>query len=316
MSFESDMAAAYGDSAPESTAAAETGTQPVTTGMETASGADNGDSVPPHTETEAEPAETEPEPEPSESEKAEKQPQSREENRRQAAQRRQREMQQAVNAEVQRQMDAFYARQYAGKSGTDGKPITTMEAAQAYEQAQSDEADKNAFLDMGMSEEYADKMASAMKRLSELEKQEAARQKVAAAQQELAMQQENDRAVAQQIAALNKAFPSCGIRNADQLFTSENTELLQKATLLNGDLTEAYKLIHWDEIVSGNTAAARQAAINAARSGEHLHGIKASGGDAEDGMTEELYDMYNKFGYTREEAAAAHKRLHASQKRR
>ena len=291
MSFETEMAEAY----TKQDTAEDTHESEVTT-------KDEGENKEPNEQNEEGQEGNEPE------EKPERHP-AGEKNAQQAAQRREREMQAKIQAAVQQQMDAFYAKQYSGKKNKAGKDITTQAEAEAYEREQAGDADVHAFMDLGMAEKDARRVANMMARLNQLEETETARQKVAEAQREIDEQQAIDRMFEDNLAALNKAFPGCGISSVEELVGGQHDDLCALAAKLDGNLVDAYYLLHKEDIMSGKTAAARQQAINEARGGtDHLHGIKATGGNSDSDLSEEDYQLWASFGYSREQARAAHKK--------
>ena len=137
MSFETEMAEAY----TKQDTAEDTQESEVTT-------KDEGEKKEPNEQNEDGQEGSEPE------EKPERHP-AGEKNAQQAAQRREREMQAKIQAAVQQQMDAFYAKQYSGKKNKAGKDITTQAEAEAYEREQAGDADVHAFMDLGMAEKDA-----------------------------------------------------------------------------------------------------------------------------------------------------------------
>ena len=74
------------------------------------------------------------------------------------------------------------------------------------------------------------------------------------------------------------------------------------------DLVSAFKLTQYDRLMDRQIQAARQAALNAARSTGHL---APAGGRAraEEGLTDEELDTWAKFGLSREEARRYHRRF-------
>lgn len=74
------------------------------------------------------------------------------------------------------------------------------------------------------------------------------------------------------------------------------------------DLVSAFKLTQYDRLMDRQVQAARQAALNAARSTGHL---APAGGRArpEEGLTDEELDTWAKFGLSREEARRYHRRF-------
>lgn len=169
-----------------------------------------------------------------------------------------------AEADAKAKYDAFIAKHYAGKKGSDGKAITTMEAAAAYEDEQSMARFKQNYLDMGLDEGEAARMASTMQMAERFVESQKA---VQDAQLEQGINQE----MSKQLNALQRAFPDCGITDEESL--AKDPAVLEYAIKLGGDLVKAYRLAHYDDIVSGKFAAARQDAINSARSGQHQKGI-------------------------------------------
>lgn len=122
-------------------------------------------------------------------------------------------------------------------------------------------------------------------------------------------QQELQQTVAAQLEELNRAFPECGILTGEQLQNEE--ELCEKAAQMQGgSLVDAYKLLHYDEMRQAAAAAARQEAINQLRGAEHLHSIDPGGRSGQGGLTEDEYESYRLFGFSRSEAARAHQKLY------
>lgn len=74
------------------------------------------------------------------------------------------------------------------------------------------------------------------------------------------------------------------------------------------DLVSAFKLTQYDRLMDRQVQAARQAALNAARSTGHL---APAGGRArpEEGLTDEELDTWAKFGLSRDEARRYHRRF-------
>lgn len=218
-------------------------------------------------------------------EESEKKPvQSREENARFAARRREEERRAEVNRQVKEQMQHFYEQFRAAYESQDSEDMV------------------NRMRKAGLDEESARWAADAVR-------QNQARAYVQR-QQELADKQwELEKSVQDQLEELNRKYPECGIQTPEQL--RENEELCEKAAgMQGGSLADAYVLLHHEELCEAAAKAARQEAINAARSTEHLHSIRAAGALAQGELSEEEYEGYKLFGFSRQEAARAHKKLY------
>lgn len=205
--------------------------------------------------------------------------QSREENARFAAQRREQERKAEVERQVGRQMQSFYAGLRA-----------------AYESQNAQQAAQQ-LMQAGTDEETALWAAETMR-------QNRARAFAEAQVQKAEREQALHETAEGQLEQLNRRFPECGIRTLEDLKTQE--ALCEKAAQMpSGSLVDAYVLLHYDELFEAGAAAARQQAINAARSAEHLHGISTGGAAGRSELSEEEYEEYRKFGYSREQAARA-----------
>lgn len=120
---------------------------------------------------------------------------------------------------------------------------------------------------------------------------------------------ELERTVQERLDELKRAYPECGIETPEQL--RRDAALCEKAAQLqNGSLVDAYVLLHHEEMRRAAAAAARQEAINAVRSAEHLHAVGTGGHSTGAELSEEEYEGYRLFGFSREEAARAHKKLY------
>lgn len=207
-----------------------------------------------------------------------------EEQEKQGTQSREAERQQAVQKQVDSQMHAFYE-----------KLRTACESPELDGAVQQ-------LVNAGIEPELACKAAESIQRsriksLAEEQMQKAERQQ--------ALQE----TVAAQLEELNRAFPECGILTGEQLQNDE--ELCEKAAQMpSGSLVDAYKLLHYDEMRQAAAAAARQEAINQLRGAEHLHSIDSGGVSAQGGLTEDEYESYRLFGFSRSEAARAHQKLY------
>ena len=210
--------------------------------------------------------------------------QSREENAQFAAKRREVERQQEIQKQVESQLHAFYE-----------KLRTACESPELDGAVQE-------LMSAGIEPELACKAAESMQksRIKTL-----AEEQVQKAERQQALRQ----TVAAQLEELNRAFPECGILTGEQLQSEE--KLCEKAAQMpNGSLVDAYKLLHYDEMRQAAAAAARQEAINQLRGAEHLHSIDSGGRSGQGGLTEDEYESYRLFGFSRSEAARAHQKLY------
>ena len=235
----------------------------------------------------ADPAETdegeeEPEEEDQPEEEPEKKPQTPEERRAQAAARRQREQQEAIDAAVaaerkrnQEAWDAHYRAMNLRDPYHGNKPVTTQAEYDAYVEARDQQALER---DLKAGKITPERYQADVQRAA----QAAARQQAEAAQRAAEGRAEVDR----QFAALQAAYPSVkslGELMQDQAFVA--------ALSVTRDMTRAYRMAHVDEIEASAKAAA-QAGRDSGKS--HLRRAGTRGGGAPM-VTQDVIDQYRIF---------------------
>lgn len=235
----------------------------------------------------ADPAETdegeeEPEEEDQPEEEPEKKPQTPEERRAQAAARRQREQQEAIDAAVaaerkrnQEAWDAHYRAMNLRDPYHGNKPVTTQAEYDAYVEARDQQALER---DLKAGKITPERYQADVQRAA----QAAARQQAEAAQRAAEGRAEVDR----QFAALQAAYPSVkslGELMQDQAFVA--------ALTVTRDMTRAYRMAHVDEIEASAKAAA-QAGRDSGKS--HLRRAGTRGGGAPM-VTQDVIDQYRIF---------------------
>ena len=107
-----------------------------------------------------------------------------------------------------------------------------------------------------------------------------------------------------QITALDGEFRTLGdLRNAPEFDT------FNQLVMSNVDMVSAFKAAFFDRLAAKKSAAATQAAINTAKSKDHMAPI-GGGNDASDGLTDDIIAEYRKFNpkWTRDQIAAYHKK--------
>lgn len=257
----------------------------------------------------ADPAETddgeeEPEEEDQPEEEPEKKPQTPEERRAQAAARRQREQQEAIDAAVaaerkrnQEAWDAHYRAMNLRDPYHGNKLVTTQAEYDAYVEARGQQALER---DLKAGKITPERYQADVQRAA----QAAARQQAEAAQRAAEGRAEVDR----QFAALQAAYPSVkslGELMQDQAFVA--------ALPVTRDMTRAYRMAHVDEIEASAKAAA-QAGRDSGKS--HLRRAGTRGGGAPM-VTQDVIDQYRIFdpNVTVEEIRAYEAKYQKSRKR-
>lgn len=235
----------------------------------------------------ADPAETdegeeEPEEEDQPEEEPEKKPQTPEERRAQAAARRQREQQEAIDAAVaaerkrnQEAWDAHYRAMNLRDPYHGNKLVTTQAEYDAYVEARDQQALER---DLKAGKITPERYQADVQRAA----QAAAQQQAEAAQRAAEGRAEVDR----QFAALQAAYPSVkslGELMQDQAFVA--------ALPVTRDMTRAYRMAHVDEIEASAKAAA-QAGRDSGKS--HLRRAGTRGGGAPM-VTQDVIDQYRIF---------------------
>lgn len=92
------------------------------------------------------------------------------------------------------------------------------------------------------------------------------------------------------IDALNKEYPSCGIKSAEDIKDPAIVNYMRRGL----SVSEAYYLTHRAELAKKQQEAAKQAVINQANSKNHLKTIKGGTGD-DAGVTEEMIESFRPY---------------------
>lgn len=203
--------------------------------------------------------------------------QTEEENRRFAAARReaQEKERKRYEAQLQREKDAFYAKEYSGMLNPyTNKPILTEADYLAYKTAyQKEEQDmklQKAGLDAETIQGIVEQSPTVLAAKEVLE--EARRQKEAAQKQQL------DSFVKTQFEELVKRFPGAE-KDLDAMSASpEGREVIDLWTK-GVSLTQAYAAVNYDKLTAKTAAAAKQATMNSLSGKAHLTATAGAPGD-------------------------------------
>lgn len=195
------------------------------------------------------------------------------------------EMQTAIRAEAQKQINAFIEREFAGVVNPYTKaPIRTEADLTAYRQAFEAERQRQQLEEMGVNKEMLD---------TYIQNHPAMQQ----AQQVIRQQQEraaNDFA-AKEFAALKKEYPDCGLERAEQLWDTEAGKRALNLWSKGIPMVDAYAATHREEIRQRQSAAAKQAAMNEMNSKGHLKQSKVSGASGGAEMPADVLKSYRAF---------------------
>lgn len=120
--------------------------------------------------------------------------------------------------------------------------------------------------------------------------------------------QEGERMLAEQMQELRQLDPE--VTSLEYLVAQPEFPEFDRMVRTGLSLTDAYKLAFFDRLTQRNTAATKQAAINAARSKSHLAPAGNGQGAPDDGLTDEMIAEYRQFNprMTRAEIARYHKK--------
>jgi hypothetical protein len=225
-------------------------------------------------------------------ESGDKKPQTKEERARYAAQRREAEKQAAIDAAVaQAKQEAQQEAQKAIDEAfrTSGlvdpytkKPITTKAEYDAYRQRYETEAKARLMRKAGMTDEEFNRFIATLPEVKQAqqlkEEAEAAKRQALEAQAKLKLDEQM-----KQIGALNPEVRELG--DLTKMPTYPRFYELVKKGL---DLVDAYKLANIDSLTQGMAQASRQAALNSARSKDHLSPTATRGAGAVTVPSDEL----------------------------
>lgn len=244
-------------------------------------------------DTQASDIDKEPENNSGESEDSEVKVQSKEENSKFAAARRKAELERDkaiadANAQAQKTIDDAFKSMGLMNPYTQ-KPITSKAEYDEYKK-RFDEERKNSILNKtGMSESELDSFVNslpAVKQAKEAERQalEAKRQ----AEESYAKQK-----LEEEISIIGTYNPD--IKSLSDIAKHQSFEKVRDLMNKGYSLVDAYRVANFDDITRGNVAAAKQSAINSARSKQHLvsTSVKGDGGVEVPSDIAEMYKVFN-----------------------
>lgn len=204
-------------------------------------------------------------------------PMTEEQRRENAARRRREEQQAAVDAAVKAERDKTNAQlknMLAGLGLTDpvsGKPISTMEELGDYQRQM---ALKKLESDLASGKLSKEGLDAAISNHPVVREAEQARQAQLEAQRQ-AEEQQFQAKVQAEIAEIQKMNPA--IQSAEDLLKLPNAKEFYAAVKRVGNLADAYKLVHFDQLVTQQAEQARQQAQVNARGKEHLTPTQSRG---------------------------------------
>lgn len=204
-------------------------------------------------------------------------PQQRREN---AARRRQQEQQQAIDnavaaalkaerERVDQQMKGFFA-QAGLRNPANNEPIESMEQFEAWRQDHDQKQFQQDLKDGKLTPEIMQQVLNrhpAIQRLMQEQEQQDSALKIQQETQERAR-------IAEEIQRISKMDPT--INSAKDLLTMPGADAFREYVNKGYGFEDAFKLTHWDRLMSQQADAARQQALNNASSKNHLAGISNS----------------------------------------
>ena len=227
------------------------------------------------------------------------QPQTAEQRREHAARRRRAETQAAIDAAVKQaleeerarskgQMDAFFARANM-KNTVTGQPITTLEEFEAwrrdYETAQAQKELKAGRLTPETIQTVVQQLP-AVKRLEELAEEQA---RAAERQRQAAAQARVDA----ELQEIHKLDPS--ISTVEDLLAMPTAKAFYDLVRKGNSFLDAYRLANFEKLTAAKTDAARQQALNNARSKDHLTATGTPAGTGALPVPQEEMDIFRAF---------------------
>lgn len=125
---------------------------------------------------------------------------------------------------------------------------------------------------------------------------------------EQAQKSEGERLLNEQVAEISRLDPSIKtLADIKGMKTFPQFDALVRSGV---PLVVAYKAVNFESLAEGKAAAAKQAAINAAKGKSHLGPNNGTGSEAPS-LTEEEYEEWAKYGISRKEAEKYHKKFNA-----
>ena len=212
-------------------------------------------------------------------------PQSKEENAAYAAARRRAEAESATKIRKAREEAEAYIdsvlREMKLTDPYTGKPITNRQEYEAYRTGYHKDVAENIKAKTGMSDEELNEYIGSIPEVKEA-KETAAKLKEERAQEGL--QREIDK--------ITKLNPE--IKSLEDLAKMEHFDAFYAKVQRGYSFEDAYILVNRDTIINGKAEAARQAAVNAAKSKGHMAPVKSHGGGAVSAPAD-IREEYRKF---------------------
>jgi len=196
------------------------------------------------------------------------------------------EQQAAIAAQTQKQVDAFYRRQYAGfLNPYTQKPIETEADFQAYTQAFEAEEQQRRLAEAGIDQQVLDDYIRHHPVFQQAEQ-------VIREQQ----QSQANAFMQEEFRALQKEFPDCGLNDPKELYATEagKKALQMWANTPGVTLADAYAATHRGEISKRQSAAVKQGVLNEMNGKSHLRQTKG-GGEAQRTVPADVEAAYHVF---------------------
>lgn len=168
------------------------------------------------------------------------------------------------------------------------QPIKTVEDLTAFRTARQQESKNKLMRAAGMNEEQYQQFVSDLPEVKAAREQQTAADEAA----KKVMANEARAKLTEQMAEITAIDPE--IKTVEDLKKMENYDRFYALVKKGNSLSDAYKLVNMDKIMAGNTAATRQAAINAANSKNHLDRTTTRGAGAVT-VPKDVADMYRAF---------------------
>lgn len=168
------------------------------------------------------------------------------------------------------------------------QPIRTLEDLRAFREGRQQESKNKLMRAAGMTEEQYQQFVADLPEVKAAREQQSAADEAA----KKVMANEARTKLAEQMAEITALDPE--IKTVEDLKNMENYDRFYALVKKGNSLSDAYKLVNMDKIMAGNTAATRQAAINAANSKNHLDRTTTRGAGAVT-VPKDVADMYRAF---------------------
>lgn len=182
------------------------------------------------------------------------------------------EQQAAIAAQAQKQIDAFYKRNYEGFiSPYTKKPIETEADYHAYMQAFEAEEQQRKLAEMGVDQKTLNEIVGNLPEVQQA--------KAMIAQQH---QTQANTLMKDSFDELMQKYPDCGYKNPREMFDSPEGKAVMELWRDTPRLTlaQAYLLLNEDKIKAQQTAAVKQGVMNQMNGKKHLTQTKAGGNPA------------------------------------